>query len=79
MGPTATLYSRTVDRIGGYLGHPHAVAWGEFDEGPIVPGYLDADVDALPPIGSRLILKPLPISVGGTDTVTYTYSVVNDA
>lgn len=54
LGPCGVLWSQTVDRFGVLLGRPAAVAWVRFPEGPIAPGYLLTDVDALPVIGTEV-------------------------
>jgi uncharacterized OB-fold protein len=73
LGPEAVLYSITVDRLGTFLRRPHPVGQVRFTEGPLVQGYVDADVDSLPSVGTAMELVPFQVPDGDQALLTYAF------
>lgn len=78
LGPQAELYSYTVLWLpagGQDTPAPHLVGQARFDEGPVVQGYVDGDVDSPPRVGARVRLVPRVLSgeQDGEGATTYAF------
>jgi uncharacterized OB-fold protein len=73
LGPEAELYSVTADRIGIPLGRPHLVGQVRFEQGAYVQGFVAADVENPPAIGSRIDLVPFELPSLSGEGVLITY------
>lgn len=75
LGSEATVWSRSVERLGLVVGKPFGVCWAEVAEGVMVQAILDGDVDELPGIGERVVAVPftLPESEIGGPYTTFAF------
>jgi uncharacterized OB-fold protein len=73
LGPHGVLYSITVDRVGGFLRRPHVVGQVAFGDGPIVQGYVDAEIESPPAIGTAVEVVPFEVRDGEHAMVTYAF------
>lgn len=80
LGSEATVYSRTVERLGLIVGEPFGVCWAQVAEGVMVQAILDGDVDDLPEIGDRLVAVPftLPESEIGGPYTTFAFRAASE-
>jgi uncharacterized OB-fold protein len=73
LGPEGELHSITVDRTGTFLGRPHLVGQARFPEGPFVQGFVAAEIEAAPAIGSAIELVPFEVPAPEGDGALLTY------
>jgi uncharacterized OB-fold protein len=73
LGPEAELYSVTTDRIGFPLGRQHLVGQVRFEQGAYVQGFVAADVENQPAIGSRVELVPFEVPSPSGEGMLITY------
>lgn len=73
LGPEAELHSVTTDRIGIPLGRQHLVGQVRFEQGAYVQGFIVADVEDPPAVGTMIELVPFEVPSPSGEGILITY------